>query len=173
MLQYGSPMASNWPVLGASQRRQIWVGRAVTFVTAGCGLAWLPMIAASSKGHLAMMELEVVMWQCLREGVHKCGEECEIINNDTLVCERILQHLNRFENDLLPYWMLLTGLGNWLYAILDCAAEEWCCWILLHVASIWANIHVFNTETVQNCWQIQTNIEHSYNFRHIPFQYRI
>lgn len=36
---------------GASQQRQIWIGRLVTFIAASCGLAWLPMIASSSNGH--------------------------------------------------------------------------------------------------------------------------
>eukprot|EP00434_Breviolum_minutum_P011950 symbB.v1.2.010535.t1/scaffold641.1/size177546/9 len=35
---------------GASQQRQIWIGRLVTFIAASCGLAWLPMIASSSNG---------------------------------------------------------------------------------------------------------------------------
>ncbi|CAK9001562.1 unnamed protein product [Durusdinium trenchii] len=34
----------------ASQRRQIWVGRLVTFGAACCGFAWLPMIASSADG---------------------------------------------------------------------------------------------------------------------------
>lgn len=51
---------------GASPRRQILLGRLVTCVTACCGLAWLPIIAASAKGlYLTTQNAQTHMSPCL------------------------------------------------------------------------------------------------------------